>query len=619
MAAKICGNCFSRLKNGRCPECGYTEDSALSDHDILPVGTVLNGRYVIGRLLGKGGFGITYLAYDKTDCKAVAVKEFYPEGTAVRSEDDVTVEPMTTFQAEDFSYGIERFINEAEIIMKLHGNSDILEVYDVFRANGTAYYAMEFFSGISLKAYVKQKGCITAEQAVYIMRRLLPALSAIHKEGVLHRDISPDNIMLCRDGRVRLIDFGSARNYVGSSDKSMSVILKEGFAPVEQYWRSGEQDDRTDIYSLGTSVYFALTGKAPENPIMRLENDSIFSEKLKAVKDELSGIIKKSAAVKKEDRYSSAEEMLNDTEGCGIDEKPLNVDTDNPSYEAVSKLRKRRKKNKLARRIAIIFSAAASAAAICISVFCINNTDRQVKIGGEFYSVNLTELDLENRELTNSQISNLRHMKKLTSLNLSNNYITDMSCLDGLTAIEYIYFDNNNVSDISFMGPMEHLKKISANNNSISDISVLEDKTELEMVFMGDNYITDISPLKNSRGLVYVGFDEAQIGNIDVLAGMDKLEMAGFSGCNLESIEPLADCASLRLVYFGRNRLTDVSVLKGKNIEELYLDNNNLSGHTDTFEGIILNGFACVEGNGFTEEEIQNIVNKLDGDFTVYY
>ena len=90
MAAKICGNCFSRLKNGRCPECGYTKNAALSDHDILPVGTVLNGRYVIGRLLGKGGFGISYLAYDKTDCKAVAVKEFYPEGTAVRTEDNVT-------------------------------------------------------------------------------------------------------------------------------------------------------------------------------------------------------------------------------------------------------------------------------------------------------------------------------------------------------------------------------------------------------------------------------------------------------------------------------------------------------------------------------------------------
>lgn len=605
------------MRGGICPRCGYTKEQAYKEHDILSVGTVLMNRYVIGKLLGRGGFGITYLAYDTKEEQAVAVKEYYPDGTAVRIGDNTTVEPMTSLQSEDFSHGLERFFSEAEIIKRFNGVSDIPEVYDVFRENGTAYYAMEFFSGISLKEYVKNHGVITSGQAVYMLKRLLPALSEIHASGVLHRDISPDNIIICRNGRIRLIDFGSARSFRSDETGNMSVIIKEGFAPAEQYWRKGNQDARTDLYSLATSVYFGLTGTVPENAILRIDDDEPFCAGIKKLSPTLGDIIKKASEVKKENRFNSAEEMLGCVNSCGIDEEAVTLTEEEMPQEVKRRARLRHHKRGIAAAIsaAVIGLSALSAALI----FTPPNKDISVKIGSEFYSVDLEELSLPDQELTNAQIANLRHFKKLKYLDLENNYITDLSCLKGLSSLESLHFNNNNVSDLSFVKNMHKLKKISGENNSISDISVLSDKTELEEVFFGDNYVTDISPLSNCEKLVKAGFNEAQIGSVEALAHKPQLEMVCLAGCNLKSIEPFSDCKSLRFVYLGRNDLTDLSPLSGCTIEEFYIDNNRLSGHTDTFEGITLNGFACMEGNGFSEAEIQNIIDKMDGDFTVYY
>lgn len=617
---RLCGNCFSPMKNGVCRCCGYTADFVGIECDALKTGFLLNDRYIVGRVIGRGGFGLIYLAYDEKSCKTVAIKEYYPDGLAVRAADNVTVEPLTSFQSEDFSISLKRFFTEAEMIMKLRESSDILGVYDVFSANGTAYYAMDYFKGISLNNYVKRFGAISAGQAVYIAEQLLPALADIHSQKMLHRDVSPDNIMLCENGKVRLIDFGSART-ISENKKNYSVTLKEGFAPIEQYQRSGNQGGWTDLYSLGTSLYFSTTLHIPQDPLTRLDSDTSFSKDLDKLPDELSRIIKKASAVNIENRYSRAEDMLNDIKQCGITPEPVVIDDDilEGAAPPPTPTRIRRRKNKFG------IIAAAAAAVLCISGVLIffgfseKNQITEVKIGGELYSIESTKLDLSDRELTNAQIANLQHMKKLTSLNINDNYITDLSCLKKLENLESLHFSNNSVSDISFMRNMKHLKKISAENNMIEDISVLSGMTELEEVFFGDNYVTDISPLSSSRGLVKVGFNEAQIGDLTALEGMEELEMVCLAGCNLYDIEPLSSSDKLRFVYLGRNNLSDLSPLAGCTIEELYIDNNRLSGHTDSFAGITLNGFAAMEGNDFTEDEINNICSVMQGDFTVYY
>lgn len=570
--------------------------------------------------MGKGGFGIIYLAYDEKDEKTVAVKEFYPDGTAVRSQDNIHVEPMTSQQEESFNNGLQRFSSEADIISRFSESSEIIGIYDVFRENGTAYYAMEYVNGVPLKKIVTRNGVISSEQALYIAGKILPALDILHREGILHRDVSPDNIMICGNGAVKLIDFGSARA-LQDKGQSMSVILKQGFAPLEQYQRKGKQGGWTDIYSLGASLYYALTLVTPEDPLTRLDSDEYFAKELGNVPEQLSEILIKACSVRAENRYQSAGEMLKAVDSCKIAKEgfPEDIVREAQNPQAEVKKRRRVRRRFLFGGVAAVAAAVTARAAMLLgggAAEGLTTDPIEVKIGYEMFPITSTELNLENRELTNSQIQNLRHMSELKSLNLSYNYITDLSCLEGLTQLEEIHFSHNNVQDISFMKNMMNLRKISAENTGVSDISVLSDKTHLESVFFGDSYVTDISPIKNSRGLKYVGFNEAQIPDIEALSGMTELETVCFAGCGLKSVEPLRDSKKLRNIYFGRNDLTDLSPFIGCDIEEMYVDMNRLT--VQSFGGLTVHGFIVLNGNGLTDEQVGEISRGITGEFELY-
>ena len=233
-------------------------------------------------------------------------------------EDSVTVEPMTSMHAQAFSQGLERFLAEAQTIAQFKECSEIIGLYDVFRENGTAYYAMEYFSGSTLQGCTELHGALSEGQAVHIAAQLLPALAVLHKNNTLHRDVSPENIMLCGGG-VRLIDFGSARSV--NTDKGLSVVLKPGFAPLEQYRRNAPQDGRADLYSLGASLFYALTLIVPNDPISRLDDDRAFERGLKALSPRLSEVVGRACAVRAENRYVCAEDMLEAVKACGIPEE----------------------------------------------------------------------------------------------------------------------------------------------------------------------------------------------------------------------------------------------------------------------------------------------------------
>lgn len=618
----ICPNCFQPMKGQICSKCGYETVRTQMQYDALPAGILLNQRYTIGRLLGRGGFGITYLAYDNEESRIVAVKEYYPDGIGVRTYNDVTVEPMTTQHREEYSLGLKRFIGEAKIITEFRECSEILGIYDFFYCNGTAYYAMEFVKGISLKKYVEAIGALTESQAVYIAERILPALAVLHRAGVLHRDVSPDNIMLRSDGAVRLVDFGSAR-IISSKSLSMSVIVKEGFAPIEQYQRKGKHGSWTDIYSFGTSLFFALLELIPEDPLSRLEDDSAFSEDIKLISAPLAAIIKKAAAVKAENRYGSADEMLSDIKSCGIAAEAINSADISSLYRDIRpKTPDTEKVN--AKKSTGLFSVLSAITKSFGEKQKRNYEAREahrefmVKIGGEMYSTETVSLDLSGKELTNAQIANLHHLKKLVHLNLNDNYITDLSCLEGLTEIESIHFNNMNIDDLSFMRSMPRLKHVSAENTSVSDISVLSDKTELENLYIGDSLVTDISPIKNIRGLKAAGFNNLRVKNIEALSGMKELESVYFTASGIEDISPLKDSKKLKLVCLGRNHISDISPLAGCVIETMYLDNNRLGGHAEAFADITVTGSLAAEYNGFTEEEKEFIRSTLKGIEELY-
>ncbi|MCH5348870.1 MAG: serine/threonine protein kinase, partial [Oscillospiraceae bacterium] len=306
---KLCESCFYETEEAVCPNCGYSKEKYTADPVFLPVGTRLNDNIIIGRVMGRGGFGITYLSYDISMKKTVAVKEYYPKEIAFRSHSGTNMLIADAGAEDVFKKGAEKFYSEAEVATQFNGNPNIVSVYDHFRENNTVYLIMEYLDGITLKKYVRGHGRISDGQALFIMDKAAAALSIIHSAGVLHRDISPDNIMICMDGRIKLIDFGAARQIMSESSEDLTVLLKPGYTPIEQYTKKGRQGAWTDIYSLGASVYYALTEVVIDDPYERIEKDNEFSVNKYGINNILWEIIRKCTRVTASERYGSAVDL----------------------------------------------------------------------------------------------------------------------------------------------------------------------------------------------------------------------------------------------------------------------------------------------------------------------
>lgn len=322
---KICENCFAEAGGSVCPTCGYDLENSAVDPTLLAPGSVLLEKYIIGAVIGKGGFGVTYLALDTEAGKKVAIKEYFPYIAARRAAGSSVVTAASEDSKETFELGAEKFYEEARLVSRFNGNPNIVEVYEYFYENDTVYLAMEYLCGQTLKEYIRDKGTLTAPQALYIAQGMGNALAVAHNASVLHRDITPDNIILCDDGRVKLIDFGAARQVIAEYSQNFSIILKPGFAPLEQYHKKGNQGPWTDIYALGATLYFALTGDIPEDPMARFEDDDTFKENLFGINSELWSVIQKATSLKKDDRYGSAKELLNDLNNIRLEPKPVDL------------------------------------------------------------------------------------------------------------------------------------------------------------------------------------------------------------------------------------------------------------------------------------------------------
>ena len=309
---RVCYGCFQEKPEDTpvCPCCGFSGEEE-QPFLALPMGTVLRGRYVIGKVLGVGGFGITYLGYDLVLEIRVAVKEYMPSGLATRHADRYRV-VLTGRGKEDYESGLDRFLDEARILAKLQGTPHIVSVQDHFQENGTAYFVMEYVDGMSLKVYLaSQGGRIPCDQALTILLPIMEALVRVHGLGLTHRDISPDNISITSGGESKLLDFGAARFSAGD-EKSVSVILKHGFAPEEQYSSHGSQGPWTDVYAMGATLYRCVTGQLPPDAIARVRSDTLKrpSELGIPMPADLERAMLKAMEVKAEDRFSSMEAFL---------------------------------------------------------------------------------------------------------------------------------------------------------------------------------------------------------------------------------------------------------------------------------------------------------------------
>lgn len=274
---KLCPGCMQHLKdsNTTCPHCGYPE-KRLTVKDSLPVFSILAGKYLLGAPLGKGGFGITYIAMHLPDEKIVAIKEFFPANLAVRDTDNETVVPADDTKAVYYRTGMKSFSEEGRILYLLSDIEHVVHVAEQIQANNTTYLVMEYVPGISLKKYMKQQQKLFSEQeTLTLMQPILIAMQAMHQKGILHRDISPENLMLSPDNTLTLIDFGAARTFSRSDDDNLTVILKRGYAPEEQYHSNSRQGPWTDLYAVCAVMYQMLTGILPQEASARAEEDHL--------------------------------------------------------------------------------------------------------------------------------------------------------------------------------------------------------------------------------------------------------------------------------------------------------------------------------------------------------
>ncbi len=317
---QLCPHCLCEIKDKAqkkfCDFCGKPLDQFSEvTHQLKPL-TILAGKYIIGDVLGEGGFGITYIGFDLNLEMRVAIKEFYPNGFVTREAMNTTaVTAYAGANMQAVQKWQDSFIKEARSLAKCSHLSGVVGVKDFFQENNTAYIILEYLEGTDLKNYVKsQGGKVNIDWLMTGLEPVIQSLGEVHRQGIVHRDISPDNIRLMPDGRMKLMDFGAARDYTESGEKSLSVMLKHGYAPEEQYRSKGVQGPWTDIYALAGTIYKCITGITPPEAAERIRNDELQKPSTLGVsiRPKAEQALMKALAVYAEQRYQNIDEFYRD-------------------------------------------------------------------------------------------------------------------------------------------------------------------------------------------------------------------------------------------------------------------------------------------------------------------
>ncbi len=304
---------------GVCPHCGFDPDKyEKSVIYTLPLMTILHGRYLVGKSLGAGGFGITYIGYDLTLQMPVAIKEFYMRSNMFRDSTMTTVVTMTSQNTSDIQLmesNYRRFREEALTLARLNDLPGIVHVYDTFEENNTLYIVMSHLPGPTLKDYVKQRGGkLSWDETIKLVTPVIQSLGKLHELDLLHRDISPDNMMFGRDRKLCLIDFGGAKqSYLEHGDQRSSIaLMKPGYSPVEQMSSEGIQGPWTDEYAMAATIYYCLCGQAPVDALSRVTGKEYVSVRKRntSVTADQDAVLAKALSIQPGDRYPSMEAML---------------------------------------------------------------------------------------------------------------------------------------------------------------------------------------------------------------------------------------------------------------------------------------------------------------------
>jgi serine/threonine protein kinase len=360
-----------------CPYCGYdvTEEPNVLNH--LYPGTMLQDRYMIGVVIGSGGFGVTYKAWDCQLDTVICIKEYYPLGIVTRVAGTKEIVVYSAQKKEEYQAGLERFLDEARNMAKFSQHENVVNAYSYFEENNTAYIVMEFLDGISFKDFLQvNDDKVNLKFVNEVILSVANALTALHGEHIIHRDISPDNIFLLSDGKIKLIDFGAARLSV-RTEQSHFITLKPGYAPPEQYWKNGKQGPWTDVYALGATMYRAVTGIVPEEASDREIEDTLKppKEMVPDLPEHVNVAIMRALSLNKEYRFQTVQEFVD-----VLTNKKQVLELENEIFK-----RKKRRRNSLVASIMILLVVAVVVGVQLISAVGGNslNTDLDVWVCAE--------------------------------------------------------------------------------------------------------------------------------------------------------------------------------------------------------------------------------------------
>lgn len=311
---KLCMGCMTNIDDNitTCPHCGYDETTLRQESYYLDPGTVVGGKYIVGRVISYGGYTITYLGMDAENNRKVMVKEYLPSDFSTRSDGETEVTIYSGDAVEQFEQGLTTFLNEANRIQHLENVQGIAKVYDCVAENDTGYVISEYVEGQTLKEILESGRTFTPQEAKDFISQILVGLSQVHPMDIIHCDISPETIMVTNTGEIKLMDFGATRYVTTANSKSLAIILKQGYAPEEQYRSKGVRGPWTDVYALGAVMYRMVTGKVPTESVDRALIDEL-KEPSKlgvAIPQNIENAMMNALNVYQKDRTPSAEVFL---------------------------------------------------------------------------------------------------------------------------------------------------------------------------------------------------------------------------------------------------------------------------------------------------------------------
>lgn len=630
-----------------CPHCGKEQQTANAlPHQLLP-GIVLSGKFLVGSVLGEGGFGITYIGRDVNLDMRVAIKEYYPSGFVNRSHthsERVTAntgEPETVFEK-----GKDRFLKEARILARFSTEQGIVGVRDFFTENNTAYIIMDYLEGISLKTHLEQNGRMSVPQTLELMKPVMQALNRIHEQGLIHRDISPDNIMLMKDGSLKLLDFGAARAVSRLDEKSLSIMLKPGYTPEEQYRSKGKQGAWTDIYALSATIYKCITGVTPEDAMQR-----VFGEETQSSIDlgvditpEQEAALLKGMAVLQKNRFQDIGELWEGFFGKRIPETANTASTvisasgntsgnenntvfagasddSNRTVMAVDEkadaqptppassppyLQKKiqpsvptnpvkasqappKKKKKLGKILATV-GAGLGALLLIVIVWNVLGSMNDVKIGDNKTVKRTEESVTFNKAPEKSELEKLKDMPNLIKL-----YLSYTEGLDNETLQIVGQLANLELLSLGSYGEAGSIS--SSGDMPILDLSLIKDLSSLSLLQILCTPVVDFSTLKElpalSRLVIYQSTED-----ISTMTGLTNLEHLDLSENKISDLSPLKDCTALSDIDISYNQIESLSGLENC----LLLERINVTGNQLSDISAIQN---CKEIRTFQAKENQ--------------